>query len=258
MTVSLRLTSDAPCPDCSGTGARAGTMPRVCPDCDGVGHARGLGRRRVHDERDLPDLPRSRPGRRRPVPDLPRLRAGHVQPDDLRRGSPPASRTASGSGCAARAPTASAAVRPATSTSPCKVAGAPAVRPQGRQPDPHGAGQLRRGGAGRGDQGAHARRRPGHPQGAGRHPQRPVLPGPRTRGAAQGRPHGRPAGHRRGAGPGPSRRPGPRRRRGATATRPPEPTCAPTSSTRAPPPAVRHERAAAAPDRCRGPTSRST
>ncbi len=35
--VSLRLTSDAPCPDCSGTGAKAGTVPRVCPSCDGVG-----------------------------------------------------------------------------------------------------------------------------------------------------------------------------------------------------------------------------
>ncbi|MGH3509289.1 MAG: molecular chaperone DnaJ [Nocardioidaceae bacterium] len=37
VTVSLRLSSDAPCPDCNGTGARAGTMPRVCPECDGVG-----------------------------------------------------------------------------------------------------------------------------------------------------------------------------------------------------------------------------
>lgn len=37
VTVSLRLSSDAPCPDCSGTGARAGTMPRVCPECEGVG-----------------------------------------------------------------------------------------------------------------------------------------------------------------------------------------------------------------------------
>ncbi len=37
VTVALRLSSDAPCPDCSGTGAKAGTLPRVCPDCDGVG-----------------------------------------------------------------------------------------------------------------------------------------------------------------------------------------------------------------------------
>ena len=37
VTVSLRLSSDAPCPDCSGTGARAGTVPKVCPDCEGVG-----------------------------------------------------------------------------------------------------------------------------------------------------------------------------------------------------------------------------
>jgi molecular chaperone DnaJ len=37
MTVSLRLSSDAACPACSGTGARAGTMPRVCPTCQGSG-----------------------------------------------------------------------------------------------------------------------------------------------------------------------------------------------------------------------------
>lgn len=37
VTISLRLSTDAPCPDCSGTGARAGTMPRVCPQCEGVG-----------------------------------------------------------------------------------------------------------------------------------------------------------------------------------------------------------------------------
>ena len=37
VTVSLRLSSDAPCPDCSGTGAKSGTVPRVCPHCEGVG-----------------------------------------------------------------------------------------------------------------------------------------------------------------------------------------------------------------------------
>jgi molecular chaperone DnaJ len=37
VTVSLRLSSEAPCPECRGTGARAGSMPRVCPECEGVG-----------------------------------------------------------------------------------------------------------------------------------------------------------------------------------------------------------------------------
>jgi len=37
LTVSLQLSSEAACGACSGTGARAGTMPRVCPNCDGAG-----------------------------------------------------------------------------------------------------------------------------------------------------------------------------------------------------------------------------
>ncbi|HEY6739656.1 MAG TPA: molecular chaperone DnaJ [Actinopolymorphaceae bacterium] len=37
VTVPLRMTSDAPCAVCSGTGAKAGTLPRVCPDCEGTG-----------------------------------------------------------------------------------------------------------------------------------------------------------------------------------------------------------------------------
>ena len=44
VTVSLRLSSDAPCPECNGTGARSGTLPRVCPECEGVGmHAASVG-----------------------------------------------------------------------------------------------------------------------------------------------------------------------------------------------------------------------
>jgi molecular chaperone DnaJ len=37
LTVSLQLSSEAACAACSGTGARAGTMPRVCPTCQGSG-----------------------------------------------------------------------------------------------------------------------------------------------------------------------------------------------------------------------------
>ncbi|QMW66072.1 molecular chaperone DnaJ [Mumia sp. ZJ1417] len=36
-TVSLRMSSDEPCPTCHGTGAKAGTVPRVCPRCEGSG-----------------------------------------------------------------------------------------------------------------------------------------------------------------------------------------------------------------------------
>jgi molecular chaperone DnaJ len=43
-TVPLRMTSEAPCSACRGTGAKAGTVPRVCPDCSGTGHSsRNLG-----------------------------------------------------------------------------------------------------------------------------------------------------------------------------------------------------------------------
>ena len=36
-TVSMRTTSDSPCAACRGTGAKAGTLPKVCPTCEGSG-----------------------------------------------------------------------------------------------------------------------------------------------------------------------------------------------------------------------------
>ena len=38
-TVSLRLAGEGPCGSCAGTGAKAGTVPRVCPSCEGTGQA---------------------------------------------------------------------------------------------------------------------------------------------------------------------------------------------------------------------------
>jgi molecular chaperone DnaJ len=37
VTISLRLTSDAPCAACSGTGGKPGTKPHICPECEGAG-----------------------------------------------------------------------------------------------------------------------------------------------------------------------------------------------------------------------------
>jgi molecular chaperone DnaJ len=43
-TVSVRLTDEASCKTCRGTGAKAGTVPKVCPSCRGTGQgSRDLG-----------------------------------------------------------------------------------------------------------------------------------------------------------------------------------------------------------------------
>ncbi len=38
VTVPLRMTSASACTACAGTGAKAGTVPRVCPACTGTGY----------------------------------------------------------------------------------------------------------------------------------------------------------------------------------------------------------------------------
>jgi molecular chaperone DnaJ len=37
VTISLRLTSDAPCGTCKGTGGKPGTKPHICATCEGAG-----------------------------------------------------------------------------------------------------------------------------------------------------------------------------------------------------------------------------
>jgi molecular chaperone DnaJ len=37
VTLPIKMTSDAACSACHGTGARTGTVPRVCPTCEGTG-----------------------------------------------------------------------------------------------------------------------------------------------------------------------------------------------------------------------------
>ncbi len=38
VTISLGLSSDSPCPTCSGTGGKPGTRPHICTECEGAGY----------------------------------------------------------------------------------------------------------------------------------------------------------------------------------------------------------------------------
>ena len=117
-TVALRLVGEGACPTCRGTGAKAGTVPKVCPTCNGTGQS-SQESRLVRDYRAVQGVPRPRPGGGRPLPGLLGQRPGDRARAPSRRGSRRASPTASGSRSPARARPASAAARPATCTSAC-------------------------------------------------------------------------------------------------------------------------------------------
>ena len=159
MTVPLRLTSEAACPTCRGTGAKAGTVPAGLPDLRG--HRAGAAATWAVSR--SPSRAASAAGRGLVVDDpCPTCRGSgratstrtiqaRIPAGVARRAADPAQ----GQGRARRArrpgrrPVRRRA-RPA----------APGVRPQRRQPDPDRAGDVPRGGARRRDQGAVARRQP--------------------------------------------------------------------------------------------------
>ena len=213
VTISLRLTSDAPCPDCSGTGGKPGTKPHICPECDGagfvvasVGGAFSLnetcpacgGRQLVYDE-PCPTCHGSGRG----------LSARSIQariPAGVKDGQRIRLR---GKGAAGENGGPAGDLYVTVKVSPHRLFG--------RKGDnltlevPVSFDEV---GARRGHQDPDALRGAGDPEGPGRHPQRAHLPG-----ARQGRPqarrhHGRPARHRRGPGAGGARHRGPRGDRG--------------------------------------------
>ena len=116
VTISLRLTSDAPCPDCSGTGGKPGTKPHICPECEGAGFVVSSvgGAFSMNETCPLAAAASwSTTSPARPataaVTACPRARS--------RPGSRPGSRTARRSGCAARAAPVRTAGPPATCSS---------------------------------------------------------------------------------------------------------------------------------------------
>ncbi len=117
VTISLRLTADAPCPDCKGTGGKPGTKPKVCPECEGAGFVTGSAGGAFSINETCPGLRRPPARVRRPRARPATATAAACPRAPSRPASPPGSRTARRSGSAARARPARPAVLPATCSS---------------------------------------------------------------------------------------------------------------------------------------------
>ena len=103
VTISLRLTSDAACPDCHGTGGKPGTTPHICPECEGAGLRRQLRPAAAFSINETcPALRRPPAGLRRGLPDLPRQRPRHLGPHDPGPHPGRGQGRRSGSGCAGK------------------------------------------------------------------------------------------------------------------------------------------------------------
>ena len=207
VTVSLRLAGEGPCPTCKGTGAKAGTVPRVCPNCQGTGQeSKNLGSfafsEPCHECRgrglvvDDPCPVCSGSGRAMSTRTIQaRIPAGVADGQRIKLKGKGAPGERGG-------PAGDLYVR-------VHVTPASRVRPVRAQPHGHRAGDVPRGHAGRGDQGAVAPRGPGQRPDPGGHPERPHLPGAGQGRAPQRRDQRGPAGHRPGPGAAERERPGP-------------------------------------------------
>ena len=160
VTVPLRTTSDAACRDCRGTGARAGTVPRVCPVLRGQRHADVGVRRPVRHDRAVHQLPRARHGRGRSRARPATAPAGRPRPKTMQVRIPAGVKDGQRIRLRGRGASGERGGPDGDLYVDVHVDAAQAVRPQRGQPHRHGAGGPRRGGA-RGDHlGADARRPP--------------------------------------------------------------------------------------------------
>ncbi len=179
VTVPLRLSSDAPCSVCNGTGAKAGTVPRLCPTCDGTGQVS----RNAGGFAFAEPCPSCR-GRGLFVDDPCTSCHGSGRGKSTRtvQARIPAEDPAEGQRCSRRARWAGR--RPVRHR---PRHGPSSIRPQGRQRHDRGACDVRRSRTRQSDRSAHATGWFGHGEDPGRYVEWPHLPGARKGHPRQGR-----------------------------------------------------------------------